>query len=232
MISQIKKWFNKCRSCNVDGIHKSLIDRFKNLEATSRVKTVDEYRCSKCGTLWVLADKADFVSKVVRKGLYEEWKAGSCAPTPSQAEILNQIVGAPDYYRKDVYFPCKIRLQDGRLIPRALLMATTGDCFGKFPIDRDVIILDGSHEILPSEYALPPAVRAATMVAPEKSMGYAPVNVKDGRGNRYTLASQSHFFEKDGILGPDITLDDSPYHGTNIVRPGPADMHLICDMFE
>ena len=64
------------------------------------------------------------------------------------------------------------------------------------------------------------------MVAREKSMGYAPVNVKDTSGNRYTLSSQMHFFEKNGIFGPDIILDDSPYHGKNIVHPDWAEMYF------
>lgn len=111
-------------------------------------------------------------------------------------EILNQIIGTPDYYEKDVYFPCRIRLPNGLRVQKAILIATTGDCFGKFPIDRDVTILGDSHEISVSDYAMPANVRAATMGAPEKSMGYAPVNVKDTRGNRYTLSSQMHFFQK------------------------------------
>jgi len=147
-------------------------------------------------------------------------------------EILNQIIGAPDYYEKDVYFPCKIRLPNGLRVQKAILIATTGDCFGKFPIDQNVTILDDSHGISPSDYALPANVRAATMVAREKSMGYAPVNVKDTSGNRYTLSSQMHFFEKNGVRGPDVILDDSPYHGKNIVRPEWAEMYLICDMFD
>ena len=147
-------------------------------------------------------------------------------------EILNQIIGTPDYYEKDVYFPCRIRLPNGLRVQKAILIATTGDCFGKFPIDRDVTILSDSHEISVSDYAMPANVRAATMGAPEKSMGYAPVNVKDTRGNRYTLSSRMHFFEKNGVRGPDIILDDSPYHGKNIVRPEWAEMYLICDMFD
>jgi len=63
-------------------------------------------------------------------------------------------------------------------------------------------------------------------------MGYAPVNVKDTSGNRYTLSSQMHFFEKNGVRGTDVILDDSPYHGKNIVHPDWAEMYLICDMFD
>ena len=62
-------------------------------------------------------------------------------------------------------------------------------------------------------------------------MGYAPVNVKDARGNRYTLSSQLHFFERDGVLGPDVALDDAPYHGKNVVPADRAEMYLLCDMF-
>lgn len=62
-------------------------------------------------------------------------------------------------------------------------------------------------------------------------MGYAPVSVKDSGGKRYTLSSQMHFFEVNGVLGPDIELDDSPPGGKNIVHADWAEMYLICDMF-
>jgi hypothetical protein len=216
----------------VDGIDKSLIDRCNNLSATSKFKTVVEYKCGKCETLWVLAENAQFMSKVVRKELYEKWKSRPWLPTSSQMAILKQVVGAPDYYEKNKYFPCKITLPTGVQIQKAILIATTGDCFGKFPLDRDVTILTESHGISPSDYALPAEVRAATMVAREKSMGYAPVNVKDTRGNRYTLSNPMHFFEKNGVRGTEVILDDSPYHGKNIVHPDWAEMYLICDMFD
>ena len=236
MISKIldrySKWRNRCRSCEVDGIHKSLIGHSKNINAISKIKTVIEYQCNTCETLWVLADNAQFINKVVRHELYAQWKSQSWIPTISQMEILNQIIGVPDHYGKDVYFPCKIRLPNGLRVQKALLIATTGDCFGKFPIDQSVTILDDSHGISPSDDALPANVRAATMVARERSMGYAPVNVIDSSGNRYTLSSQMHFFEKDGVRSTDLTLDDSPYHGKNIVYPDWAEMYLICDMFD
>jgi hypothetical protein len=62
-------------------------------------------------------------------------------------------------------------------------------------------------------------------------MGYAPVNAIDVNGLRYTLSSRMHFFDQNGIRGPLISLDDSKYHGKNIVNPELADMYLICDMF-
>jgi len=215
----------------VDSIYISSIDHYKNINAISKFKTVSEYKCDKCETLWVLANNAQFINKVVRHELYAKWKSQPWTPTIAQRDILNQIIGAPDYYEKDVYFPCKIRLPNGLQVEKAILMATTGDCFGKFPLDQDVTILDDDHEISPSDYALPANVRAATMVAPEKSMGYAPVNVKDASGNRYTLSNQMLFFDKNGVRGPDVMLDDSRYHGKNIVHPDWAEMYLICDMF-
>lgn len=130
-----------------------------------------------------------------------------------------------------MYFPCKIRLPDGTQVDKAILIATTGDCFEKFPLDQDVTLLNDSHQISPSDHALPADVRVVTMIARDKSMGYAPVNVKDSSGNRYTLSNQMHFFEQDGVAGPEIMLDDKTYHGKNIVRPDWAEMYLICDMF-
>jgi len=231
ILDKYNKWRNRCRSCEVDSIYLSLIGDHKNINATSIFKTVSEYKCDKCETLWVLADNAQFINKVARHELYGKWKSRPWSPTIAQREILNQIIGAPDYYEKDVYFPCKIRLPNGLQVEKAILMATTGDCFGKFPLDQDVTILDDDHEISPSDYALPANVRAATMVAREKSMGYAPVNVKDISGNRYTLSNQMHFFENNGVRGPDVMLDGSSYHGKNIVHPDWAEMYLICDMF-
>ncbi len=104
MISKIldkyNKWRNRCRSCEVDGIDKSLIGHYKNINAISKIKTVIEYKCDKCETLWVLADNAQFISKVVRNELYVKWKSQSWMPTISQMEILNQISlrGRCDFY--------------------------------------------------------------------------------------------------------------------------------------
>jgi len=232
LIERLNNWRNRCRSCEVDGIDKSYIDHFKNIEEIANTKTIREFKCNKCGSSWVLAERSRFLSKVVRNDLFARWKSQPWTPTVDQTTVLNEIIGAPDYGKKNVYFPCAIKMQDGSIAQRAILIATTGDCFGKFPFEHDIAILDGGHEISPSRYALPANVRAATMVAQERSMAYGPVNVKDAGGNRYTLSSQMHFFEKNGVLGPSVMLDDSPYHGKNIVHPDWAEMYLMCDMFE
>ena len=236
MISKIldryTKWRDRCRSCEVDGIHKSLIDAYDTIREVSHFKTVIEYRCDKCETLWILAEKAEFINKVVRTELYAKWKSQSWLPTSSQMAVLNKIVGARDYYGKNMYFPCEVRQSNGLRVKKAIITATTGDCFGRFPLDQEVIILDDSYRISPSDYALPADVRAATMIAVEKSMGYAPVNVKDINGKQYTLSNQMHFFEVDGIRGPDIALDDASRKKGNIVHPDCAEMYLICDMFD
>lgn len=70
------------------------------------------------------------------------------------------------------------------------------------------------------------------MSAKEKTIGYAPVNVKDTNGNRYTLSGQMHFFDQNGVRGPNITLDNSPYHENNIVHPEYADAYFICDILD
>ena len=81
MISKIldryNKWRNRCRSCEVDGIDKSLIGHCRSINAISKTKTVIEYKCDECETLWVLADNAQFISKVVRNELYAIWKSQS-----------------------------------------------------------------------------------------------------------------------------------------------------------
>jgi hypothetical protein len=56
--------------------------------------------------------------------------------------------------------------------------------------------------------------------------------VKDAKGKRYTLSGPMHFFQKNEVLGPEILLDDSPYHGKNVVHPCQVEMYLICDMFD
>jgi hypothetical protein len=236
MISKIldayKQWRNRCRTCDVDGIHKSIIDTSENLRERSRVKTVIEYECVQCGTLWVLADNAYLLSKVVRDELYNAWKSQSWIPTSTQVDVLNQIVGASDSSGKSVYFPCSVGLPDGQQINKALLIVTTGDCFGRYPFDQDVSLLHSTYLLSPSDYALPADIRAASLAAPEKSMGYAPVSVKDGKGEQYTLASEMHFVEANGIRGPDLALDETPYHGKNIIHSDWAEMYLICDKFD
>ena len=232
LIETFSNWRNRCRSCEVDGIAASLIDRCKDLREVATTKTVREFECEKCGTSWVLAERSRFVSKVIRNELFAIWKSRSWKPNAGQRQVLDRIVGAADGDKKNVYFPCQIKLKNGSMVRKAIIIATTGDCFGKFPLEQEVAILNGNHEISPSIHALPTNVRAATMVAPERSMGYSPVNVKDTSGNRYTLSSQMHFFESNGVLGPDVMLDDSEPHRKNIIHPDWADMYLICDMFE
>jgi hypothetical protein len=74
-------------------------------------------------------------------------------------------------------------------------------------------------------------VRAAALAAEEKSMGYAPVNVQDARGNRYTLTTPMHFFDRDGICGPEIRLGES-HAGKGIeVNSDKVDLTLICAPF-
>jgi hypothetical protein len=232
LFEKFASWRNRCRSCDVDGIEKSLIGRYEDIREVAKTKTIREFKCEKCDTSWVLAERSHFLRKVIRHELFASWKSRAWIPNAVQVRALNCIVGAADYDAKNVYFPCEIRMQNGSIAQKAIVIATTGDCFGKFPFEQNVAILNDSHEILPSPYALPANVRAATMVARERSMGYGPVNVRDAGGNRYTLSSQMHFFEKDGVLGPGVVLDDSTYHGENIIAPDWADMYLICDMFD
>lgn len=232
LVGRFITWRNRCRQCETDGIHSSLLGQMGNLREIAATKTVREFRCEKCGVPWVLADRSRFLSRVVRTELFEQWKNRQWTPTVTQTSVLNQIVGSPDLDSKNVYFPCTITAVDGTTTQRAIIIATTGDCFGKFPVGRDVALLEEHHQITASIYALSAEVRAATMAAKERSMGYSPVNVKDLRGNRYTLSSQMFFFDHHGVLGPEVMLDTSPYHGKNLVHPNWADRYFICDQFK
>jgi len=182
--------------------------------------------------VWALADGSQILEKVVRTELYSKWKSKSWIPSFSQTEVLNQIIGTFSYCRTNLYFPCQIRLPDQTLVSKAILTATKGDSFGRFPEGQEVRLLEDTYEILASEYALPAAVRKATRDAEEQRMAYAPTNVKDASGQKYTLTHEMDFFELGDVFGPEITLDDSPYHGDNRVYPQRAEMYFICDMFE
>ena len=232
LLDSFRRWRNRCRTCDAGGIPKFLLHNFTNIREFARYKTVVEYQCAHCGSLWVHPDSTDFLARVLKKELYAQWKSRPWIPTAKQADVLNSIGGVTAHEKREVFFPCEIRLPDGFRTQRAVLTATNGLCFGYYPKSKNVAILNEAHELSPSRFALPCEVRAAAMIAPEKRMGYAPVNVKDAKGNPHTLLGPMHFFEKNRVLGPEIRLDDSPHHGKNVVRPGRVEMYLICDLFD
>jgi hypothetical protein len=233
LLDSLGKWRKRCRACDRGGIHKSEMQSFQNLQASARFKTVIEFHCVQCGTLWLHPDHSDFLVRVFKNELYAQWKQRWWIPTASQIAVLNLIGGTSADDERSISFPCEVRLPNGSRVERALLTTTNGRyCFGQFPKSKNVAVLSEDYELSPSRHALPVAVRAVAMNAPEKRMGYAPVNVQDTKGHRYTLYGPMDFFEKGEVLGPEILLDDSPYHGKNVVFPGRVEMHLICDNFD
>ena len=101
---------------------------------------------------------------MVSTDLFALWKSQPWTPNIEQAQILNGMIGAQDYDKRNVYVPCAIRTPNRAIAHRAIVIAATGDRFGSWPLERDVAIRDGNHELSPSAFALRADVRTVAMV--------------------------------------------------------------------
>lgn len=224
------EWRDRCRQCDTDGISIAQLNYFDNLHLISTAKGCKEYCCNKCDTKWSFAEGSKWMNKVVRSELYEAWKRTNVIPTELQIEALKKIKGVCDKDKVNTYYPCRV-VSGNIVFEKAIIIETSGNFFGKFPCGREVHLLNESHSISPSIYALPHEIRMASMTANEVSMGFAPVNIRNNNGNIYTLHSQMHFVDVNGLRGSDFKLDDEKPHRKNILHPDWADGYFICDNF-
>lgn len=235
LIEKYKRWQehrrNYCKDCFTDKRKKSHMVDNNNLIYVSAFKLFSEYKCEKCNSVWCAPKDSEYLWQVYSKEVYEEWKHKDCIPTDSQSYILAQIVGVRDDYFSGVYYPCSVQLSDESILYKTLLIITTGAFFG-YKGDVKIELLNNTHLIMPSKFALPASVRSTTMNAEEVSMCYSPVSVKDKHGKNYTLSNKYEFFDYDDTFGSEITLDKSTIHGENKMGGGKIDLYLICDPLE
>ncbi len=231
LINSFLRWINRCRDCEADAIQYSIVPRIPNLRSGEAIKGGREFMCVKCGTIWFASSSPQFLTKIANTPLYQSWRDAPVTPSEVQRNALNGIGTAADYYGDTLYIPCQTRDKNGKSFEKAMVLVSKEPHAGRWHKDA-ISLLTSDIEIKPSRFALAADVRRATIMAPELSMGYAPVAVVDRSGKKYTLSTQGHFFDCEGVLGPDITLDTGPAHGKNRVYPHEPEHYYLCDWID
>jgi hypothetical protein len=202
-----------------------------------RLKGGALYRCEVCRQPWFLDAHGRMLHRVPRERetLLEQWGGTALIPSNEHRAILRRIGGSgADLYGNragGLRFPCSVRLADGETINPALLLISTAP-----PIEGTAATLyDPAMSIEPTRFALPPAVRLATLRAEEVRMGFAPtrVSTRDGRG--FVLNWSCDLVHVDGVSGEDLALTDTSFDATraNVLSAGSTPTTLVyADWFD
>lgn len=231
ILGRMRKWRNRCRTCGVDLIDVSIIEHFPDLIRVCPVKMGFEYHCARCGNIWFLSSNRKRIKRIQNIDLYQSWKSRDVVPSLQQTEQLRGIGGISDYYNEVLYFPCETVDGNNVRYEKCIILISKVPC-AKWPKQELVSLLAPDVVIRPSKYALPIEIRLASMNAPDKAMGYAPICVVSQDGIEYTISAQMHFFRHKNTYGPSLRLKADGKVGKNKVWPDLADHYYLADWVE
>ena len=134
--------------------------------------------------------------------------ANSLKLSQENISVLADIGGVFDKWSETILIPCTATISNGDTFENSLILVTKVPPHRWYPINKirwasDII------EISPSQFALPIEVRGASYAKEEISMGFAPIDVIDSNGQRFTLGARSDFFNRNGVKGRNLTLEQS-----------------------
>jgi hypothetical protein len=160
------------------------------LKRRSKLKWGYLHACTICSAWWYLDEDEIWIQPVPeqRRDLLREWN-DMVLTLSDEAFVGLRVIGATerDHYgnhRGRYRVPCSVERADGSRTDPALVIMTKIP-----PISADepnVQLFKDIRSVRPTEFALAPEVRVATLHAPEVRMGFAPTMVK-ADGVRYVL---------------------------------------------
>lgn len=213
---------------------------FNQLKYVKPLKFGTLYSCRLCGLNWVLDDGGVAARRVPaeRLNILNEWNENKLAIEDKHIHVLDAIGGTAQkhWIGNDliISIPCAISTTSGERIDPAIIWITK-----RPPIDdftTRIRLYRNIEASQPSRFALPLAVRHATINAPEVSMGFSPTRVEANNGTPFILHWSTSLFNQDGITGSDIRLSRKSFRADEDITIAKADMdhatYFIADWFE
>lgn len=223
----------RCRNCQVDSIHGSLLDHFPNIQPLEPWKFGHLYQCSTCSRFWFLHENKRFIDRIPDKmmPLTHHWNKTPLTLNASTLEVLKGIGGVAEYYQNYIMVPCCVKKMSDEQQDKALVLISKQPPY--FLCKPQMIHwADEIKEVTLSPFALPFDVRKASSEKEELSMGFAPTGVKDKTEIEYTLHCESHFFDYKGVKGEDIVLSGREKKWRKNVLPTPPQSYYFADWFD
>ncbi len=235
ILGRLRAWYHRCRICEVDGIaaEGSLLDQFPELKFVELLKFGHLYQCSKCGQSWFLHEHKHWLHRIRNDHLplVRHWNQKCLTVGDSVLSILASIGGVEDFYEDYIAVPCSVQNMSGQQHEKAMVLVSKQPPFGWHERQK-VHWANEVAAVSASPFALPLDVRRASSEKSEEAMGFAPVGVVDKKGTEYTLGHESHFFDRNGIKGEEISLSLRQKKRRNVVWPEPAQVFYFIDWFD
>ena len=235
ILGRLRAWYHRCRICEVDGIaaEGSLLDQFPELKFVELLKFGHLYQCSKCGQSWFLHEHKHWLHRIRNDHLpLVRHRNQKCLTVgDSVLSILASIGGVEDFYEDYIAVPCSVQNMSGQQHEKAIVLVSKQPPFGWHERQK-VHWANEVAAVSASPFALPLDVRRASSEKSEEAMGFAPVGVVDKKGTEYTLGHESHFFDRNGIKGEEISLSLRQKKRRNVVWPEPAQVFYFIDWFD
>ena len=213
---------------------------FSQLKQVKSLKFGQLYACRLCGLNWVLDDDLSTMTRVPRdrQDVLNEWNENQLVVQPEHLRVLEAIGGtAPNYWMGHngvIEIPCAISSRSGEHIDPAVVWFTKRppiEVFtSRFSLYQNIVAVE------PSRFALPMAVRRATVFAPEIRMGFSPTRVVAKNGTPFVLHWATSLLDQDGVTGSEIRLSFKPFSMKESITIAEADAthatYFFADWFE
>jgi hypothetical protein len=181
-----------------------------SLSRKSNLKWGTLHFCPTCGRAWYLdglQEKMTLVPKE-KETLLTEWSSSPLYLTPELWAKAKAIGATPAHvFSGDKYFaevPCRVVTREGETLDKCLLTFKTAPPLENY--QSKVRFLKDVADILPSDFALPASIRAATSRSQQEKTGRAPTRVTSPEGREFCLNWTVNFFDTKGFRGKDARL--------------------------
>ncbi len=231
-IFKIFKTNLRCKNCQADGIHGSLLEQFSEIEPIEAWKFGHLYQCSRCSCSWFLPEHKQFLQRINDNllPLARYWNQTSLTLNSSTLSALAKI-GGVEGSKDCISIPCVVENVSGGYHDKAVVLISKQPPY--FWYEPTIVHwADQLATINPSPFALPLDVRKASSEKREVSMGFAPVGIVDRQGTEYTLSYESRFFDNNGIKGEEISLSGREKKWKKTVLPSPPQAFYFVDWFD
>lgn len=231
---QLRAWYHRCRTCEVDSIHGAVLGQFAELKPVEPLKFGHLYQCAKCARFWFLHDHKLWVDRIAddHLPLVRHWNQKRLTVGDSVLSILATIGGVEHDYKVYIAVPCSVHNMSGQQHEKAVVLVSRQPPL-RWHGPQKVHWADEVAGVSASPFALPLDVRRASSEKSEEAMGFAPVGVVDKKGTEYTLLRDSHFFDRKGIKGEEIRLSERQKKWRNVVwAPEPPQAFYFIDWFD
>jgi hypothetical protein len=222
----------RCKNCQVDSIHGSLLSQFIEIQPIVAWKFGHLYQCSRCSCYWFLPEHKQYIARIHDNllPLAHHWNQ---TPLTLNSLLLSALtkIGGVEGSKDCIAIPCAVKNVSGEYHDKAIVLISKQPPY--FWYNPQIVHwADELVAINPSPFALPIDVRRASSQKREISMGFAPVGVVDNKGTEYTLPCESRFFDSNNVKGEEVSLSGREKKWKKTVLPSPAKAFYFVDWFD